>query len=168
MALSSDSTARPRYRRKPPAQVRCAAPPVVNSLRSAELPPALLAHARLLAQKVLQGDRILGFMGRGRVDAVALAASLLAGAMVLVYLAVIRAQAGEPAAWAVVALIVGATAAFYGAVVRAPYGRQALVLAGLVLLGLGVLAILTIGLPILLAGALCWVAAARRGPVPTL
>ena len=106
-------------------------------------------------------------MGRGRVDVIAVAASLLALAMVLVYLAVIRAQAGEPAAWAVVALMVGATAAAYGAVVRAPYRRQALVLAGLVLLGLGVLAILTIGLPILLAGALCLVATVRRGSVPT-
>ena len=106
-------------------------------------------------------------MGRGRVDAVAVAASVLAAAMVMVYLAVIQEQAGDPAAWAVAALIGGATGAAYGAVVRAPYRRPALVLAGLVLMVLGVLAVLTIGLPILLAGALCLVAAVRRGPVPT-
>jgi inner membrane protein involved in colicin E2 resistance len=106
-------------------------------------------------------------MGRARVDAIAVAASVLAVAMVIVYLAVIQEQAGEPAAWAVAALTGGAAAAAYGAVVTAPYRRATLLLAGLALVTLGVLAILTIGLPILLAGALCLIAAVRRRPVPT-
>ena len=109
--------------------------------------------------------RILRVMGRGRLDAIAVAASVLAVAMVVVYLAVIRQQEGEPAAWAVAVLIGGAAAAAYGAVVAAPYRRAALVLAGLALLALGLLAILTIGLPILMAGALCLLAAVRQSPL---
>ena len=99
-------------------------------------------------------------------DAIAVAASVLAGAMVIEYLAVIQGQGGEPAAWAVAALIGGALTAAYGAVMTFPYRRTALVLAGLTLVTLGVLAMLTIGLPILLAGALCLTAAVRPLPVP--
>ena len=110
--------------------------------------------------------RILEVMGRGRLDAIAVAASVLAVAMFVVYLSVIRQQEGEPAAWAVAILIGGAAAAAYGAVVAAPYRRAALVLAGLALMALGVLAVLTIGLPILLAGALCLLAALRQRSVP--
>jgi hypothetical protein len=106
-------------------------------------------------------------MGRGRTDAIAVAASVLAGAMVVVYLAVIHEQSGEPAGWAVAVLIGAAAAAAYGAVVTAPYRRATLVLAGVALAGLGVLAIFTIGLPILLAGALSLMAAVRPRPVPT-
>lgn len=105
-------------------------------------------------------------MGRGRLDAIAVTASVLAVAMLVVYLSVIRQQEGEPAAWVVAALIGGAAAAAYGAVVAAPYRRAALGLAGLTLMVLGMLAILTIGLPILVAGALCLMAAARQKSVP--
>jgi hypothetical protein len=101
-------------------------------------------------------------MGRGRLDAIAVAASLLAMAMLVAYVSVIRQQGGEPATWAIAALIGGAATAAYGAVVVAPYRRAALMLAGLSLMALGVLAILSIGLPILAAGALCLVAAARQ------
>jgi hypothetical protein len=112
------------------------------------------------------GGRILRVMERARLDAIAVAASVLALAMFVVYLSVIRQQEGEPATWAVAALIGGAAAAAYGAVLTAPYRRAALMLSGLALVALGVLAILTIGLPILLAGALCLVAAARQKPLP--
>jgi hypothetical protein len=106
-------------------------------------------------------------MGRARLDRVAVAASVLALAMLVVYLSVIRQQEGQPAAWAVAASIIGAGAAGYGAVVTAPYRRAALLLAGLVLVVLGGLAILTIGLPILVAGALCLVAVLRQPPALT-
>ena len=105
-------------------------------------------------------------MGRGRLDAVAVAASVLAVAMVVVYLAVIRQQEGEPAVWAVAVLVGGAAAAAYGAAGSAPYRRAALVFAGLALMSLGVLAILSIGLPILVAGALCLIAAMRQRSSP--
>jgi hypothetical protein len=105
-------------------------------------------------------------MGQGRLDAIAGAASVLTVAMFVAYLSVIRQQGGEPAAWAVAALTGGAAGAAYGAVVAAPYRRAALMLAGLTLMASGVLAILTIGLPILAAGALCLVAAARQKSLP--
>jgi hypothetical protein len=105
--------------------------------------------------------------GRARLDAIAVAASVLSVAMLLVYLWVIRQQGGQPVVWAMAALAGGAAAAAYGAVVTAPHGRAVLVLAGLALLAVGVLAILTVGLPILMAGALCLVAAVRQRPAPT-
>lgn len=104
-------------------------------------------------------------MGRGRLDAIAVAGSVLTIAMFVTYLSVIRQQGGDPAAWAVIALIGGAVGAAYGAVVAAPHRRAALTLSGFTLMALGLLAILTIGLPILTAGALCLVAAARRKPI---
>jgi hypothetical protein len=107
-------------------------------------------------------------MGRVRVDAFAVAASVLAMVMVIVYFSVTQEQGGEPAAWAVAALFGGAAAAAYGAVRTVPYGRSALVFAGLTLFALGALAILTIGVPILLAGVLSLVAAVRRGKVRAL
>ena len=110
--------------------------------------------------------RILNVMGRGRLDVIAVAASVLAVAMFVAYLSVIRQQGGDPAAWAVAALVAGAAGAAYGAVVTAPHRRAALILAGFTLTALGVLAILTIGLPILAAGALCLVAAARQKSLP--
>jgi 3-polyprenyl-4-hydroxybenzoate decarboxylase len=107
-------------------------------------------------------------MGRVRVDAFAVAASVLATVMAIVYFSVSQEQGGEPAPWAVAALFGGAAAAAYGAVQTVPYGRSALVLAGLTLFALGVLAMLTIGVPILLAGILSLAAAVRRREVQAL
>lgn len=106
-------------------------------------------------------------MKRAGLDYVATAASALALVMLAVYLLVIRQQEGQPASWAVGALLVGAGAAGYGASLTAPYRRGALVLAGLALSLLGVLAILTIGLPILVAGGLCLLAVVRQRPAPS-
>lgn len=106
-------------------------------------------------------------MGRARQDLVAVAAAVLALVMLIVYLRVIREQDGQPATWAVAILVLGAAAAGYGAVVAAPYRRAALLLAGCALAALGLLAILTIGMPILVAGVLCLAAAARQRPART-
>lgn len=70
----------------------------------------------------LQPTRHTQVMVRARLDRAAVAASVLALAMLIVYLSVIRQQEGQPAAWAVSALIIGAGAAAYGAVVTAPTG----------------------------------------------
>ena len=106
-------------------------------------------------------------MRQARWDPFAATASALALTMLVVYLGVIRQQhEGAPAAWAVAALIVGAAAAGLGAVVAFPYRRASLALAAVLLILLGLLAILTIGLPILVAGTLCIVAGWRSRPAP--
>lgn len=106
-------------------------------------------------------------MRRAGLDYFAAAGSVLALVMLAMYLLIIRQQEeGQPASWAVAALLVGAGAAGYGARMTAPYRRAALMLGGLALLLVGVLAILTIGLPIMVAGALCLLAVVKQGPAP--
>lgn len=103
-------------------------------------------------------------MKRGsRIDWLPLVASVLTLGMLVLYLMLIRQQGGGPAAWAVVVLLMAAGAAGYGAVVGAPRRRGALFVAGGLLLVLGLLAILTIGLPILAIGGLCLYAAGDIG-----
>ena len=112
-------------------------------------------------------DGILDAMRHARWDPFAATASALALTMLVVYLWVIGQQQEEgPAVWAVAALIVGAAAAGLGAIVAFPYRGAALVTAAVVLIGLGLLAILTIGLPILVAGSLCVIAGWRSRPAP--
>ena len=106
-------------------------------------------------------------MRRSGLDVAAVAATVLAVVMLVVYLVVMRGQDDQPAMWAVVLLVLGAAAAGYGAVRSAPYRRAALLAAACGLTALGVLAILTIGLPILFAGVLCLVAAVRQQPTAT-
>ena len=84
--------------------------------------------------------------------------------MVGVYLRVIDEQDGTAAVWFVAALGLGAVGAAYGAVRSAPHRRAVLVVAGLVLGVAGGLGILTIGLPVVLAGGLCLVGAIRSLP----
>ncbi len=101
-------------------------------------------------------------MPRARLDLGAAIAAVLALAGLVAYLVVIAEQGDEgPAVWFVVGLVAGIAAAAYGAVVAAPRRRAALLGAGIVLGVLGLLGILTIGLPILLAGALALGAALR-------
>lgn len=105
-------------------------------------------------------------MGRARLDVAALAASMLALGMLVVYLVLLRQQDGQPAVWAVAILVLGAAGAGYGAGAAAPHRRGALLAAGGALAVLGLLAILTIGLPILVSAGLCLVAAGRSGGSP--
>ena len=102
-------------------------------------------------------------MSRTRVDLLALTAAGLAAVMVAVYLAAIRQQSGQPATWFLAALILGAALAAYGARIGSSYRLGVLLLAGIVLVMLGMLGILSIGLPILVAGLLCFVSAVRTG-----
>ena len=104
-------------------------------------------------------------MNRRRVDLRAAAAAVLAWVMLGVYLALIDEQEGDAAVWYVAMLVVGAVAAGYGAVTSLPRHRLALVVAGLLLGAAGLLGILTVGLPVLVAGALCLLAAVRPTPV---
>jgi len=97
-----------------------------------------------------------------RIDLLAVGAAAVAGAMTAVYRGVIESQGdGSPLWWVQVALVLAALLALAGA----PTGhrrRQPVLLAATGLLGvIGLLGILTIGLPILFAAALTLVAALR-------
>ncbi|GAA2628514.1 hypothetical protein [Paractinoplanes durhamensis] len=95
-------------------------------------------------------------MSSGRVPAAASAAIALV--MIAVYLGLIAHQDGEPAVWFVAGLAAAALLAAYGA---ARPARLALIAAGVLMLAFGLLGILSIGLPIIVAGVLALVAAGR-------
>jgi hypothetical protein len=96
-------------------------------------------------------------MTSGRLLAAASAAIALT--MLVIYLVLIDRQGDRPAVWFVAALAAGVLLAVYGAM----RGRRAaLIAAGVLLVALGLAGILSIGLPIIVAGALAIVAAGRR------
>jgi hypothetical protein len=95
------------------------------------------------------------------VDWLAALAAVLAGVMAVVYVLVVQAQDETPAAWFLVTLAAAWCLCTYGAARRSPHRRGALTTGGILLLLLGVLGILTIGLPIIAAGALAMLASAR-------
>jgi hypothetical protein len=99
---------------------------------------------------------------RWRLDPVALAGAALALVMALTYVALMRGQGDRPLAWVLAVLVGAAALAAVGSHRSAPRARVLLLAAAALLLALGVLALLTIGLPIIGAGVLCLVAAARR------
>ena len=100
-------------------------------------------------------------MGRPRLDPATTVATVIALGMVVVYVWIMRQQSDRPAAWFLTALLLGVAAAGYGTNRAAPRRGAALLLAALVLGCVGVLAILSIGFPILVAGSLCLFAAVR-------
>ncbi len=102
------------------------------------------------------------------VDPFAAASAVLAAVMVVTYLAVINDQDGEAAPWVVVALLVGAALAAYGALRSAPLRQITLAIAVALLGLLGLVAILSIGVPILLASALALVALIRSTSRPSV
>jgi drug/metabolite transporter (DMT)-like permease len=101
---------------------------------------------------------------RTRIDLVAVAAAVLAVAMAVVYVRLMDAQGDRPLWWVLAVLLVGAGGAVYGSIATGVRRTTALIGAGVLLFLLGVLAILSIGLPILLAGALSLLAALRSRP----
>ncbi len=100
-------------------------------------------------------------MSRPRLDSAPVVAAVIALVMVFVYAGIMGQQGDRPVEWFVAALLLGAAAAGYGAIRASPHRGAALLLATLVLVAVGVLAILSIGFPILVAGALCLFAAVR-------
>jgi hypothetical protein len=100
-----------------------------------------------------------------RVDLLAAGACLLTLVMLVAYLLLLHAQDDSPAVWAVAVLVVAVAGTAYATSRGATHRRPVLVLCAVLLVALGLLAILSIGLPILLAGLLCVAAAARfAGP----
>jgi hypothetical protein len=99
--------------------------------------------------------------GERGLDLLAALAAAVAVVMAAVYVGVMLQQGDRPLLWVVALLASGAGLAAYGAGRTHRRRRAALLVSGALLTGLGVLAILSIGFPIVLAGALCLVAAAR-------
>jgi hypothetical protein len=100
---------------------------------------------------------------RGGWDPFAAAAAVIAAVMVVVYVWLIAQQDSELALWFVAGLVVCALVAAYGSARAAPVRQPALIVSGAALVLLGLLALASIGLPIVVAGVLALVAAARSG-----
>ena len=81
--------------------------------------------------------------------------------MIGLYIDLIRRQEGHVAVWFVAGLATAALLSIYGVARAAPVRRLALAASGAVMAVLGLLGILTIGLPILVAAVLAFIAAAR-------
>ncbi len=105
-----------------------------------------------------------------RLDPLAVGAAALALLVLVGYLVLVNRpeQSGDPAWWFVVVLVLGAAGASYGAVTSAPRRTWVLLGTSILMMGSGFLAILSVGLPVLLGGALCQIAAVRstRTAVP--
>jgi hypothetical protein len=98
---------------------------------------------------------------RRRVDPAAIVAALVACGIALGYGWLMRQENDQPAAWFLGGLVVGALLCVYGSA-RVPMRRAALAAAGGIMIVLGTLGILSIGLPILVAGIVALMAAARH------
>lgn len=96
-------------------------------------------------------------------DLVAAIAAVIALVMIGLYLGLIRQQGGQVAVWFVVGLAAAALLSIYGVVRTAPRRGLALAVSGVVMMVLGFLSLLTIGFPILVAGVVALLAAARSG-----
>jgi drug/metabolite transporter (DMT)-like permease len=96
-----------------------------------------------------------------RVDLAALLAAVLAVVMAIVYVRVMDSQDDDPLAWVLLILLAAAVLTGYGSWRQAPRRKAILTVAAVGLLALGLLAIFTIGAPILVAGALALWAAQR-------
>jgi len=81
--------------------------------------------------------------------------------MAVVYVVVVHGQGNPIAVWFLTGLIVAAVVAGYGAYRDAPRRGIALVVAGVLLCGLGLVGILSIGLPIVVAAVLILIGAGR-------
>ena len=99
--------------------------------------------------------------GRKDWDILAAVAAAIALIMIGVYSGVIRQQDGEVAVWFVAALSVAALLALYGTVRAAPGRVVVLFVAGALMAMLGLVGILSIGLPIIIAGVIALVAGSR-------
>ncbi|BEL05490.1 hypothetical protein Q0Z83_036810 [Actinoplanes sichuanensis] len=94
-------------------------------------------------------------------DLLAATASAIALIMIVFYVGLIRQQDGQVAAWFLAGLAVAALLSIYGVARAAPGRRSMLAVSGVMMVALGLLGILSIGLPILGAGVLALVTATR-------
>lgn len=80
--------------------------------------------------------------------------------MIVVYIGLVREQGGQVAAFFLGGMVPAAVLSAYAVARAVPLRRSALVVSGVVMTALGLLGILTIGLPIVVAGVLALVDAA--------
>ncbi len=105
-------------------------------------------------------------------DLLATIPAIVAIAMIGAYIVLIVQQRGQVAYWFIAAMTTTALLSIYGVVRTAPHRVPALAIAGALMTLLGLIGILSIGCPILLAGVVAIVAAARatgvraRRPAP--
>ncbi|QWZ10302.1 hypothetical protein KRR39_11595 [Nocardioides panacis] len=99
-----------------------------------------------------------------RLDLLPLCASVLTAAITALYVYLVLAQGSRPSWWALTILVVCVAASGYAVRPKAPRRRVALVVSAIGLFGLGYIALFSIGLPLLLCGTLCVVAAVRHRP----
>jgi hypothetical protein len=88
------------------------------------------------------------------IDLLALAGALVAAVMVWAYIALMHHQGNDPAAWVIVVLALGTLGCLYASWFGAPLRKPVVFASGGILYLLGLLAILTIGFPILVAATL--------------
>lgn len=91
-------------------------------------------------------------------DPVAVVAGALAAMMALAYVGIMRSQGDQPLWWTLLILFGGSALAIHGARRSNPLRSVELLVAGAALTGLGLLALLSIGLPTLVAGGMCLIA----------
>jgi hypothetical protein len=106
----------------------------------------------------VEEDRI---MKPARLDPLALTAALLAFGMAIAYVWTMYQQGDTPVAWFLALLVLGAALAGYGSRLTTTRRRAALLVASPLLAALGLVSIFSFGAPILVAGALCLLAAVR-------
>jgi hypothetical protein len=94
-------------------------------------------------------------------DLAALLAALISVVMAVVYVQIMLGEDDEPLAWVLIVLGTSAALTAYGTRLNASHRRVGLIVAAVELLILGLLAILTIGLPLLIAGVLALWASTR-------
>jgi hypothetical protein len=97
---------------------------------------------------------------RWRVDPAAIVAALVACGVAVAYVWLMRQENDQLAAWFLGGLVVSTLLCVYGSA-RFPMRRTALAAAGGIMTVLGTLGILSIGLPVLVAGIVALMAAAR-------
>jgi len=101
-----------------------------------------------------------------RVDLLCVAAAVLVFAVVFFYLVLVAQEGGRPTLWAVALLTLCGAGAIYASR-RTSWGRRSVAgLSGTVLIFLGYLTLFSVGVPLVLAAALCLVAALKPPPRP--
>lgn len=94
-------------------------------------------------------------------DLKAIVAGTVTAAVAVGYLLIMRAEGDTPALWFLTGLVIAVILLGYGANRGAGRRRAALILAGVDLLGLGIVGLASIGFPLVCAGVLALIGAGR-------
>ena len=95
-------------------------------------------------------------------DLRAIVAGTVTAAVATGYLLVMRAEGDTPALWFITGLVIAVILLAYSASLGAGRRRPALTLAGVDLLGLGIVGLASIGFPLVCAGVLALISAGRE------